>query len=398
MILAQLGHVVVVGGGLAAARSCEQLREQGHAGRITLVTAETNLPYDRPPLSKDVLIGELDATTLRVDYDALTVDVRAGVRATGLRPTERVLVTDAGELPYDGAVLATGSDPIRMPGDGEQLTLRTLDDALTLRQRLQPGARVVVIGAGWIGAEVATAARTRGCQVTCVELDALPLARLMGDDVGKRIVSWWDGIDLRLGAAVRQVVPGGVELADGTVLPADVVVTGIGVRPATGWLEGSGLELDRGVVTDEWLRAAPGIVAVGDIAAWWSRRYNTRMRVEHWDDASMGPSVAVAALLAPGLGDIEPHDPVPYFWSDQLGHKLQYVGRHTETDRLVWRERENGSWTALWLAPDNKLSAALIADLPRENAQAQMAIMRDLVLDPALLTDPAVPLTKAVAG
>lgn len=396
MVMAQLEHVVVVGGGLAAARSCEQLREQGHAGRISLISAEAHLPYDRPPLSKDVLLGERDATTLRVDYAELRVDVRAGVRATGLRPTDRVLVTDAGEIPYDGAILATGSDPIRMPGAGEQLTLRTLDDALTLRQRLEPGARVVVIGASWIGAEVATAARTRGCQVTCLELDALPLARLMGDEVGKRLVSWWDGIDLRLGTAVATVETNGVRLADGTVLPADVVVTGVGVRPATAWLEGSGLHLDRGVVTDEWLRAAPGVVAVGDVAVWWSRRYGRHLNLEHWDDAASAPSVAVAALLAPGLGDIEPHDPVPYFWSDQLGHKLQYVGRHTGTDQLIWRERENGSWTALWLAPDSTLSAALIADLPRENAQAQMAIMRGLVLDPALLADSAVPLTKAV--
>jgi len=396
MTTAQLGHVVVVGGGLAAARSCEQLREQGHAGRITLIGAETHLPYDRPPLSKDVLVGELDDTTLRVDYTSLNVTVRAGVRATGLRPTDRVLLTDVGEIPYDGLILATGADPIRMPGEGEQLTLRSIDDALTLRQRLVPGARVVVIGASWIGAEVATAARTRGCHVTCVELDALPLARLMGEGVGKRILEWWDGIDLRLGTAVRQVVPGGVELADGAVLDADLVVTGVGVRPATGWLEASGLELDRGVVTDEWLRAAPGIVAVGDVAAWWSRRYNTRMRVEHWDDASSGPGVAVAALLAPGLGEIPPHDPVPYFWSDQLGHKLQYVGRHSEADNLIWRERENGSWTALWLGADSRLSAALIADLPRENAQAQMAILRGLVLEPSLLTDPGVPLTKAV--
>ena len=387
---------MVVGGGLAAARSCEQLREQGHAGRMTVVCGERHLPYDRPPLSKDVLVGEIDDTTLRVDYAALGVEVRSGVRATGLRPTDRVLLTDAGEVPYDGVILATGTDPIRMPGDGEQLTLRSIDDALALRARLQSGARVVVIGASWIGAEVATAARTRGCSVTCVELDALPLARLMGEDVGKRILGWWDGIDLRLGTAVAQVVPGGVELAEGTVLAADVVVTGVGVRPATGWLEGSGLELDRGVVTDEWLRAAPGIVAVGDVAAWWSRRYDTRMRVEHWDDASGGPAVAVAALLAPRLGEIPPHDPVPYFWSDQLGHKLQYAGRHTDADRLIWRERDNGSWTALWLGQDNRLSAALIADLPRENAQAQMAIMRGLVLDPALLTDPAVPLTKAV--
>ena len=394
----ELSHVVVVGGGLAAARSCEQLREQGHAGRVTLIGAEAHLPYDRPPLSKDVLVGALDSTTLAVDYAALEVEVRSGVRAVGLRLTERTLVTDAGELGYDGLVLATGADPIRMPGDGEQLTLRTLDDALALRQRLVPGARVVVIGAGWIGAEVATAARARGCAVTCVELDALPLARLMGTDVGKRVLDWWDGIDLRVGTAVAAVVPGGVQLADGSTLPADVVVTGVGVRPSTTWLEGSGLELDRGVVTDEWLRAAPGVVAVGDVAAWWSRRYDTRMRVEHWDDASSGPGVAVAALLAFGLGDVEPHDPVPYFWSDQLGHKLQYVGRHTDADRLIWRDRDDGSWTALWQRPDGRLAAALIADLPRENAQAQMAILRGLVLDPALLADPSVPLPKAVAA
>lgn len=395
---AELAHVVVVGGGLAAARSCEQLREQGHTGRITLIGAESHLPYDRPPLSKDVLSGAVDATTLRVDYEALNVAVRPGVRATGLGVPSRVLRTDAGDIPYDGLILATGADPIRMPGDGEQLTLRTIDDALTLRERLQPGARVVVIGAGWIGAEVATAARTRGCRVTCLELDALPLARLMGPDVGKRILDWWDGIDLRVGTAVAAVRPGAVELADGTAVPADVVVTGIGVRPATGWLEDSGLELDGGVVTDEWLRAGPGVVAVGDVAAWWSRRYGVRMRVEHWDDAASAPGVAVGALLAPGLGDLEPHDPVPYFWSDQLGHKLQYVGRHTDADRLVWRDREDGSWTALWLSPENRLSAALIADLPRENAQAQMAILRGLVLDPALLADPSLPLTKTTGG
>jgi 3-phenylpropionate/trans-cinnamate dioxygenase ferredoxin reductase subunit len=394
--VAQLPHVVVVGGGLAGARSCEQLREQGHTGRITLIGAEAHLPYDRPPLSKEVLTGAADASTLRVDYDALGVEVRRGVRATGLRPAERVVLTDAGDIPYGGLVVATGSQPVRMPGEGEQLTLRTLDDALTLRQRMQPGARVVVIGAGWIGAEVATAARARGCSVTCVELDPLPLERAMGPEVGKRILPWWDGIDLRMGTAVASVSPDGVELAAGETLPADVVVTGVGVRPATDWLADSGLELDRGVVTDEWLRAGPGVVAVGDVVAWWSRRYRTRMRVEHWDDASSAPNVAVAALLAPGLGDLEPHDPVPYFWSDQLGHKLQYVGRHTDRDRLLFREREDGSWTALWLDEEDRLAAALIADLPRENVQAQMAILRGLVLDPDVLADPAVPLTKAV--
>lgn len=396
MTTAELGHVVVVGGGLAAARSCEQLRAQGHAGAITLVTSEPHLPYDRPPLSKDVLATGLDSTTLSVDYPGLGVEVRTGVRATGLRLTERVLVTTAGELRYDGAILATGADPVRLPGEGEQLVVRTIDDARELRTRLVRGARVVVIGAGWIGAEVATVARANGCTVTCLESDALPLARHFGDDVCKRVLPWWDGIDLRLAARVSRVVSGGVELSDGSLVPADVVVTGVGARPAVDWLIGSGLELDRGVVTDEWLRAAPGVVAVGDVAVWWSRRYGRHLCVEHWDDAASAPAVAVAALLSPNLAAIAPHDPVPYFWSDQLGHKLQYVGRHGDADTLAWRERPDGSWTALWLDPYHRLTAALITDLPRENAQAQMAILRGLVLDPTLLADPGVPLSRAV--
>lgn len=398
MTTAELGHVVVVGGGLAAARSCEQLREQGHRGAITLVTAESHLPYDRPPLSKDVLRGELESTILTVDYPALGVNVRTGVRATALRPTERVLVTNGGELRYDGAILATGANPIRIPGDGEQFVLRTIDDARALRARLTSGARVLVIGTGWIGAEVATAARQNGCHVTAVEREALPLATHFGDDVGKRVLDWWEGVDLRLGAAVSRVVTGGVELVDGSMVPADVVVTGIGARPAVDWLAGSGLELDRGIVTDEWLRAAPGVVAVGDVAVWWSRRYGRRLCVEHWDDAASAPVVAVSALLSPNLVDIDPYDPIPYFWSDQLGHKLQYVGRHSDGDTLLWRERSNGSWTALWLNSYSRLTAALIADLPRENAQAQMAILRGLVLDPVQLADPDVPLSKAVSA
>ncbi|MGQ0624345.1 MAG: NAD(P)/FAD-dependent oxidoreductase [Sporichthyaceae bacterium] len=402
-MVSALGHVVVVGGGLAAARSCEQLREQGHTGAITLICAEAHLPYDRPPLSKDVLLGGTDSTTLRVDFAALDVRVRPGVRATGLRSAQRVLSVatedgDAEQIAYDGLVLATGAEPIRMPGEGEQLVLRTIDDALALRERLVPGARVVVIGASWIGAEVATSAKARGCAVTVLELDSRPLARTMGDEVGKRVLDWWDGIDLRVGTAVAQVRPDGVELADGTVLAADVVLTGVGVRPAVAWLAGSGLVIDGGVVTDEWLRAAPGIVAVGDVAVWHSRRYGRRMRVEHWDDAASAPNVAIAALLADEVSGLEPHDPILYFWSDQLGHKLQYVGRHSSTDTLIWRDRPDGSWSAFWLDADHRLSAALITDLPRENAQAQLAMMRTLVLDPALLADPAVAIGKAIRG
>ena len=393
---ASIGNVAVVGGGLAGARTCEQLRNRGFKGRITLVCGEAHLPYDRPPLSKGVLTSAVADPTFTIDYEALNVDVRLGVRATGLRPVDRILLTDTGDISYDGVVLATGAHPIRLPGEGEQLTVRTLDDAITLRERLTRGSRVVIIGASWIGAEVATAARASGCEVVCVERANFPVADVLGADVGKRFAEWWDGIDLRLGTAVSAVTSDGVLLADGSLLQADVVVTGVGVRPATEWLVGSGLALDRGVVTDEWLRAGPGVVAVGDLAAWWSRRYQQHVRSEHWDNAASGPAVAAAALLTAGLGERDTHDPVPYFWSDQFGHKIQYSGRHADGDRLIWRERAQGSWSAFWLDADNRLRAALVVDLPQKSTQAQIAITRDLALDPAMLADPNVPVSKAL--
>lgn len=390
-------HVVVVGGGLAGSRMCEELREQGHPGRITLVSAEPHRPYDRPPLSKDVLRGALSATTLPVDYAALGVDLVLGVRATELRLADRVVVTDAGEIAYDGIVIATGADPVRLPGDGQQLTLRSIEDSLTLRERMRPGARVVIVGASWIGAEVATAARALGCTVTCLELDSVPLGRTMGVEVGERIQQWWGGFDLRLDTLVSEVVDGGVLLCDGSIVPADLVVGGVGVRPATQWLDSSGLGLDRGVITDQRLRAAPGVVALGDVAARWSPRYNTRLRVQHWDAAANGAADAVSALLTPDSEEEPAPDPIPYFWSDQFGHKVQYAGWHTPDDSVVWRERNDGSWTAFWLDTDDRLRAAMVCDLPRENAQAQTAIARALPLDHEKLRDPTIPVSRATS-
>jgi NADPH-dependent 2,4-dienoyl-CoA reductase/sulfur reductase-like enzyme len=362
-----------------------------------MVTAETHIPYDRPPLSKGILLGAAERTTLEIDYAGLRVDVRTGVRATGLDVAGRILRTDVGDLGWDALVIATGADPIRLPGSGEQVTLRTIDDALALRDRLAPGVRIVVIGSGWIGAEVATAAKARGCDVICLERDELPLARAFGNEVGKRILPWWDGIDLRLRTDVQFVGDTGVQLAGSHSVDADLVVTGIGARPAVTWLAGSGLELDHGLVTDEWLRAAPRIAAVGDAAAWLSRRYGCRLRVEHWDNAGQAPAIAVAALLADDVCGIEPYDPIPYFWSDQLGHKVQYVGRHELEHTVVWRERADGTWTCCWLDAQHRLAAALVTDLPRECAQAQALIARGSILDPELLADPGRSLPAAVA-
>ncbi len=388
-----MDRVVVVGAGLAGGRSCEELRAQGFEGELVLLGAEPHLPYDRPPLSKEVLAGVLDDTALEIPWDRLDVDVRLGVVATALR--QGTVATDTGDVAYDGLVLATGSRAIGLPGAAGSSVLRTVDDALRLRAALVPGARVVVVGAGWIGAEVATAAATRGCSVVVVDAGAAPLGIALGDDVGRLTIPWYAaaGVELRLATGVQSVEPDRVVLSDGSHLPADVVVVGIGARPDTGWLEGSGLELDRGVAVDGGLRASwPGVVAVGDCAAWESARFGTRLRVEHWDDALTAPSVAAANLL----GGSAVHDPVPYFWAQQLAHYLQHAGHAAGADAVVHRGEPGAAdgWTSCWLRA-GRLVALLAVDRPRDVVQGRKRIANGDVLDTERLADPAVPL-KAV--
>ena len=371
------GTVVVVGAGLAGHSAATALRARGHVGPLVLIGAETHLPYDRPPLSKAVLLGEVEDTAL----PALPADVevRTGVCATGLE--RGVLHTDAGEVAFDGLVLATGAEPRRLPGAGEQLTLRTREDALALRARLAPGQHVVVVGAGWIGAEVTTAALARGARVTVVEAAAAPFALPLGAEVGARTTGWFTaaGATLLLDAAVHEVDAAGVLLADGTHLAADTVVVGIGARPTLDWLDGSPLvrsgelTLDHGVVVDAHLASGvPGVVAVGDAAAWWSRRFGTRMRIEHWDDALHAGTVAAATLLAPAEGVV--HDPVPYFWSEQLGRRVQFAGHREGADTLVHRgELATGPAAVFWLAGD-VLTAVLTVDRPRDLLQGRRAV------------------------
>lgn len=386
-----LDRIAVVGGGLAASRSCAALRRQGYEGEVVLIAAEPHMPYDRPPLSKGMLHGTCTETTLPVDLAGLDVQIQLSNAATGLRSDERAVTTVNGEVTYDGLVIATGARPIGLPGEGEQLVLRTVDDARLLRDRLVPGARIVVIGASWIGAEVATAAMAAGCRVTCLELAPGPAAHVFGPEVAGRFMPWWGGVDLRCGTAVARVEDGGVLLQDGTLVPADTVVTGIGVQPETAWLEGSGLQLDRGVVVDERLRAAPGIVAVGDVAARWSPRWNRRLRITHWDDASTGPAVAAASLLAEG--DNGPvFDPVSYFWSDQFGHKLQYLGQLGPDDIPEFHEPADGrGWSVTWFDAERRLTAVLAVDRPRDIAKARRLFASDSrsVMATSLPTSPA---------
>jgi NADPH-dependent 2,4-dienoyl-CoA reductase/sulfur reductase-like enzyme len=334
-----------------------------------------------------VLAGLRDDTSLRFDPVALDVDLHLEEPVTGLDLGRRVVRTARAEIGFDGLLVATGAVPVRLPGDGEQLTLRTADDALALRDRLRPGARVLVVGASWIGAEVATAALARGCAVTCLEAGPAPLAGALGAEVGASFLPWWTGVDLRLGVSVAAVRDGGVLLTDGSAVAADLVVTAIGVRPDTGWLVGSGLDLDRGVVVDEHLRASsggvvvPGVVAAGDVAARWSPRARARVRVEHWEDAGGAGTTAAGTLLGATGDPLPVHDAVPYFWSDQFGAKLQYVGAHGAADRPV-EAPEDGrpGRTVMWLDPAGAVTAVLTVDRPRDAAAAREAVAERRVL------------------
>ncbi len=384
------GRVVVVGAGLAGLGTATALRQQGHTGPLTLVGAEARPPYDRPPLSKAVLLGEADASTLEADWAALRVDLQLGRRATGLR--EGVLETDAGELPWDGLVIATGSRARRVPGTDTARVLRTHDESLALRERLRPDSRLVIVGAGWVSAEVATAAVRAGTRVTVVEALDAPLAGVLPREVTDRMMSWWDAVDLRLGTRVVGAEPGVVHLDDGERLPADTVLVAVGAQPESGWLDGSGVEFAEGgaVAVDEALRTSlPGVLAVGDVMAWQSVRFGTRLHIEHWDTALHSPTSAAATLL----GQETVYDPVPYFWSEQWGRMVQYVGYHLAGERLVWRDGGD-TWSAFWLAGD-RLVAALTVDRHHDLMQARRLVASGRPVDPARLADPATPVKAA---
>ncbi len=340
------GHVVVVGASLAGLRTVEALRRRGYGGRITVLGAERELPYDRPPLSKDVLAGKWDParTALRKpeSYAELGAEWRLGAAATALDLAARAVLVGAARVPYDALVIATGATPRRLPGAPLQgvHVLRTREDSLAIRAGLDAGARVAVVGAGFIGGEVAATARARALEVTMIEALPAALERQLGAEMGARVVALHrdHGVDVRLGVGVQALQGGGrverVRLADGSEVAADLVVVGIGVTPATRWLEGSGLAVADGVVCDERCRAqAPGVFAVGDVARWRHPGYGESLRIEHWTNATEQAEAAVASLLA-GEGPCEPYAPIPYFWSDQFDVKIQLAGRIAPGDEV----------------------------------------------------------------
>ena len=341
--------VTVVGASLAGMRAAESLRREGFDGSVTVVGDEVDAPYDRPPLSKQVLAGEWPPERVAL-YDEetladLRLNWRLGRRAVGFDAASRTVALDDGErLTSDGVVIATGARTRTLRGTeglAGVYTLRTLADSLAIGAEFDatPG-RVVVVGAGFIGAEVAATARDRGLDVTMVEMAETPLERVLGAAMGGVCaeVHVDHGVDLRLGVGVESITGTGrveqVVLTDGTRLDADVVVVGVGVIPNTDWLEGSGLEIANGVVCDETCLAAPGVVAAGDVARWPNRLFGESMRVEHWDNAIAQGTAAAGRLLA-GDGGGEPFAPVPWFWSDQYDRKIQLAGRSGPDDEVV---------------------------------------------------------------
>lgn len=351
-----------MGAGIAGSRTCLELRKLGYEGQIILLGEETSLPYDRPPLSKAVIVGKRESKPLKADYNGLGIELCLRTRVESVDLAGRKVITTSGSVAFEHLVVATGATPVCLPGTGEQLTLRTDVDAAALRDRLIEGARVVVIGASWIGAEVAHAALQKGCAVTGLEFHPAPLAQTLGVVIGSRFAGWWEGATLRTSVRVAAVEPDGVHLQGGEVIPADVVVTGIGVRPATGWLDSSGLELLPAVAVDERLHTSnPNVYALGDAAAWWSPRFKRRMDVQHWDDAYTAPAVVASGIVHGDASELV-HDPVPYFWSDQFGHRIEYVGHHGPSDTVTIDDGYETGWTAQWTDTDGRLTAAFGVD------------------------------------
>jgi 3-phenylpropionate/trans-cinnamate dioxygenase ferredoxin reductase subunit len=352
-----MSRLVVVGGGLAGAKAAEAAT--GTGWDVVVVGDERHAPYERPPLSKEVLRGEKESEPVHPEpaYDLLT-----GTAVAALDPLQRrVTLADGKELSYDAAVVATGTSPRRLglPGAERVRYLRTVDDARALREAAASATRVAVIGAGWIGSEVAASLRHGGTEVVLVDPMPAPLFRVLGEQVGGVFARLHErhGVALRLGSGVSEVTGEGVVLADGTVERADLVVAGIGVVPNVSVAEAAGLDVNDGIVTDEFLRtSAPGVWAAGDVASAWHPRYGEHVRVEHWANAlNQGTAAGRNAT-----GGEDAYDRLPYFFSDQYDLGMEYVGRSLPTDEVTL-EGDDTAFVATWRR-DGRVTAAMHAN------------------------------------
>ncbi|MFN8035854.1 MAG: FAD-dependent oxidoreductase [Acidimicrobiia bacterium] len=394
--------IVVVGASLAGLRAVETLRHEGYDGRVLVVGDEPHLPYDRPPLSKEVLAGEWEPERVALrqsGYDDLDAEWLLGYRAVHLDVSNRVVeLHDGARLAFDGAVIATGASPRTLPGTPPLagiFTLRTLDDAMALRELLAGDPRVVVVGAGFIGAEVAATCRRRGLRVTVLEMLPQPMVRGVGPVIGETLGALHrdHGVDLHCGIRIEAIEGDGrverVRLADGDVVDADVVLVAVGVAPNTAWLEESGLTLDEGVVCDETLLAAPGVVAAGDVARWPNPLFDGElMRIEHWTNASE-QGVAAAQRLLAAEGERRPFAPVPFVWSDQYDVKIQCVGRFRGDDemRVVDGALDERRFVAVF-GRSGRLSGVIAFNRPRLLMQYRMLLTRRASFEDALAFAP----------
>ncbi|WP_020661104.1 NAD(P)/FAD-dependent oxidoreductase [Amycolatopsis benzoatilytica] len=390
---------VIIGAGLAGAKGAEALRDKGFDGRIVLVGDEEHLPYERPPLSKDYLAGNIARDSLYVHdatwYAEQNIELRTGVRATGLdRAAHQVKLSDGTSLGYAKLLLATGASPRRLPGANGVHYLRRVEDSDWLKGLFTTASSLVVIGAGWIGLETAAAARHAGLDVTVVEALPQPLLPALGREVAAVFADLHlqHGVDLHLGVQVDQVERGKrVKLADGTVLEADAVVAGIGAQPNTGLAWGCGLRADNGLLVDASLRTSdPDIFAAGDVANAYHPLLGRHLRVEHWANALNQPEVAAAGML--GKNDV--YDELPYFYTDQYDLGMEFLGTVEGYDRVVFRGDVPGrEFIAFWLK-DNRVLAGMNVNVWEVTEPVKALIHSRRPIDPARLADPEVPLDR----
>ncbi|MEB3023905.1 NAD(P)/FAD-dependent oxidoreductase [[Mycobacterium] crassicus] len=398
---------VIVGGGLAGAKAAEALRDKSFDGKIVLVGEEQHLPYERPPLSKEFLAGKKTLADFTVnahewfrDHD---VDLRIGTRAVGLDPSAHTVgLADGTSLGYDKLLLATGSRSRRVPIPGADADgvhyLRTVDDASALDSALAAGASLAVVGAGWIGMEVAAGARQRGVDVTVVESAALPLLASLGAENGTVFADLHraHGVDLRLGSAVAEITTAGgaatgLRLGDGSQVSATAVLVAVGAQPNIELAQQAGLAIgDGGVLVDAGLRSSdPDIYAVGDIAAAQHPLLGTRIRTEHWANALNQPAVAVSGML----GESAVYDALPYFFTDQYDLGMEYVGHAPHYARVVFRGNVTGrEYTSFWLGDDDRVLAGMNVNIWEGLDDIKALIRSQAPVDPDRLADPQAPL------
>ena len=402
--------LVIVGASLAGAKAAETLRTEGFDDRVVLLGEETDRPYERPLLSKDYLRGEKPAARLYVHgegfYADNDIELMTGTRVDSLDPVaHEVTLHDGSRMPYSRLLLSTGAAPRPLPLPGADLPgvryLRQMGDSDSLRAAITAASRVVVIGARWIGSEVAASARQMNAEVTIVAPDAMPLERALGPEVGGiyRDLHAEHGVDLRLGTQIEAIVGDGaaqgVRTTGGQVIEGDLVVVGIGASPRDELAAGAGLSVENGIAVDEFLAtSAPDVFAAGDVASTWNTRYNKRIRMEHWANAlNQGPAAARNML-----GQHTAYEKVPYFYSDQYDLGMEYNGYAVEWDRVVLRgDRAGREFLAFWLK-GGRVLAGMNANIWDQGDDIKALVRGRVTVDPDRLADASVPLTDVLTG